>query len=147
MLNQALLNTIEVHDAYGVVFLDGLKNLDRPADTKQAEEKSWAEKNGREYRLTSVLDDYNATLDVALVGNNMAEFQAKKSAFFDELRSASLHELEVVSTGITHTFKYNSCNNYKHVNPTSGVGATFTLDITVTVGTQPDTIIILDGNG
>ena len=147
MLNQADINGIEVYDAYGLWFTNGLKNMERPADLKEAESQSWPERDGREYRLTTKLDDYDVSLYAVLSAPTMAEFLVKKAALNAVLGNGLIKEWFVYSTGITYNIKYNRTTNLEFINTVGAISAKFNLELTVTLQQQEETFYILDGNG
>lgn len=147
MLNQALLNGLELHDTYGVVVENGLKNMEIPADPKQVEEYDWPERNGKEYRFTDKVQDATAQLDCVMVADTMGELLTNKDALFGVLQNGQPHSIYVFETDSTHTVKYNGVTGFEFVKPSEGAGLRFSLQFTILKGALPDTIKILDGNG
>lgn len=147
MAEQAELDGIGMEAAYGVAFLSGLKNMERPPDPKASEGYDWPEMQGNDYLLNDKFDDYDVSLDLVIQGSDIADAISKKDAMMASLSPATFHTLFVFVTGKTYNIKYNKTTGFDFLQTSTGYGIKMTLDITVLVGVeQNEQLIILDGN-
>lgn len=146
-MGQAELNGVDII-GYGLAVISGLKNLEVPANPKPAESNSWPEQNGSEYILNSNVDDVDASLEMVLKADNMADFLTKKDAVYAIMDNGQFKELRVIATNRTYKVKYNKTSGFEFLNTFIGVAAKFTWELTIIKNlNQPIITTILDGNG
>lgn len=134
-LNQAKINGVELFSVYGVGISSGLKNMDQPAQVKEAEVYDWEDEHGREYMLSGLLQDSDVTLDCFMKADTLAQFQSYKSAFENMLRIPAYKSFLVIPTGVTHQVKYNRIADFDWKSKEAGkVAATFNLELTIIRG-------------
>jgi hypothetical protein len=146
-LFQAKLNGKFFCTNYGVGIQAGLKDMSTPADPKLAIEKDYPERNGKEYRLSSKVQDVNVTLVCWLKATSITDFFNKKTALETELNLPVLKDFWVAETNQTYKVKYNKISNYNFIVAKSTPFARFNIELTIVVGQQENTLIIRDGNG
>lgn len=135
VLNQAKINGLSLHSAYGVGIESGLKNMDRPPELKDAEVYDWGDQNGSEYNLTDRYKDTDVTLNCFMKADSMTEFNANKQALTDMLRMPAMKTFENLISGKAYLIKYNKMSDYDWISTRPGsLAAKFKLDLTIIRG-------------
>jgi hypothetical protein len=125
---QAKLNGVDFYEGYGVVFTNGLKNMEVPPELKEAESYDWPDEDGTDELLTSVLKDTDVSLDCALRGNDLQDAKTRKDALVSVLKEPRYKQFWVASTNETYFVKYRGISSFDFVNPTV---MRFKLDLTI----------------
>jgi len=134
MEGQAKINGLDVFSAYGVVIQSGLKNMERPAELKDAIEYDWEDENGKEYYINPNLKDTDVVLNCVFVAGTMSGLISKKNAFEMMLNQPAFKYIQSLITGSLFRFKYNKISNFEWLGDAESGGAKFNLEITLIRG-------------
>ncbi|WP_285011190.1 hypothetical protein [Pedobacter faecalis] len=149
-MQQATLEGQDFFTAYAAVIRDGLKMFEEPDLVKPIEYSDYPEVSGRTYlNRPAVFQDREVVLSVAITGATVADVVASKDALLGALVSGTgSKSLYVYSTNKTYRVRYTGASGMSWYTTASGHGVMFDLKLIQCYEEfQPETEIILDGNG
>lgn len=135
---QAKLNGVDFYEGYGVVFTNGLKNMEVPPELKAAESYDWPEEDGTDELLIEVYKDTDVSLDCVLRGNNLQDAKNRKDALIAILGQPKYKQFWVASTGKTYLVKYRGISSFEWLDTQN---IRFKLDLTIKRGSTVGDVV------
>lgn len=103
---QAKLNGVDFYEGYGVVFTNGLKNMEVPPELKEAESYDWPDEDGTDELLIEVYKDTDVSLNCVLHASDLQSAIVRKDSLVEVLTEPRYKQFWVASTNKTYFIKY-----------------------------------------